>query len=207
MPLSQAPRTVRVPCKPWNASKSSLSAASFGDVKADNECPLPQSPLEMISQAQEAVKIGLKAGHTRQRLQLILPVNEKQYDFLATDAVDYPCSLQREFESCCSLVTAILEGVTGQKEFLSKRLDEGGVEGEPCAVLYPASKDFAAVVFPTSDKLGDLQSLAKVDRPLLIVNCQWNDSGQVSYPFSQNLTFVCLVCLVCRILCRGNKLC
>lgn len=180
MPLSQVQGAVRLQGKPQRAPQRPLCSGSTGDVSISNECPLPRSPLDMISQAQEAIKRGLDAGHTRQRLQLILPVNEKQYDFLATDAVDYPCSLQREFESCCSLVTAILEGVTGQKEFSSKRLDEGGVEGEPCAVLYTPAKDFAAVVFPTSDKLKDLQSLAKeVDRPLLIVNCQWNDSGQV----------------------------
>lgn len=149
---------------------------------------LPQSPLQMIDQARDAVQRGLKMGHCRQRLQLILPVNEKQYDFLASDPVDYPCNLKTEFESCCSLTRAILEGVTGKQDFMSKRLDDGGVEGEPCAAIYPESKDFVAVVYPTADRLKDLRDLSNdSDRPLLMVNSQWNDAGQVLWdPLEQH---------------------
>ncbi|GMH33790.1 hypothetical protein BSKO_01624 [Bryopsis sp. KO-2023] len=165
------------------AASSWRLGAGADSVSTSSRVPLPQSPLEMISGAREAVQRGLDAGRNRQRLQLILPVNEKQYDFLASDPVDYPCNLKTEFESCCSLVKAIMEGVTGKTEFLSKRLDQGGVEGEPCCAIYPETKDFVAVVFPTSDRLNDLKSLAKGDTPLLMVNCQWNDSGQVISDF------------------------
>ena len=48
-------------------------------------------------------------------------------------------------------------------------------------MLFPEDKSFVAVVFPTSDKLKNIQTYAKeAERPLLIVNPQWNQSAQVS---------------------------
>lgn len=57
---------------------------------------------------------ALDAGQLRQKLQVLLPTNEKEYDFLATESVDYPCSLQREFEMAVNISKAILLHVLGR---------------------------------------------------------------------------------------------
>lgn len=50
----------------------------------------------------------------------------------------------------------------------------------PAAVLFPEDKSFVAVVFPTADRLKQIQSYAQqAERPLLIVNPQWRNEGQV----------------------------
>jgi hypothetical protein len=70
-------------------------------------------------------------------LRLLLPINEKEANFNALDPVDYPCSLAKEFNTAANLTRLLLEklGVAGQIQ--QKRLDDGGVEGEPCSVLFP----------------------------------------------------------------------
>lgn len=101
--------------------------------------------------------------------------------------MQYPCSLQREFECACSLTSSILQRVIGSNdvEITVKRIDDGGVEGEPCAVLYPAeSKSIAAVVYPTAERMKQIQSLASdSERPLLIINPQWRDEGNIVSDF------------------------
>lgn len=153
------------------------------DSKA-NGPSLPITPIEMISQARDSVQEGLTRGSKLQQLQFLLPVNEKQYDYLAIEAVDYPCSLFDEYQSCCSLTKAVLQQLLGEQDLSEQRLDEGGVEGDPCSAIYPLSKDFIAVVFPTSDRLKNLKTLANDPaRSILIINPQWNDSGQVVSDF------------------------
>jgi hypothetical protein len=95
----------------------------------------------MVDAAAVAVRAALAAGHQRQRLDLLLPVNEKEADFMATEADDYPCSLMREYEACCSLTRSLLQRLLPpDTRLLLRRIDDGGVEGEPCAVIYPESK-------------------------------------------------------------------
>lgn len=58
------------------------------------------------------------------------------------------------------------------------RIDDAGIEGEPCAVVFTESKDFLMVVFPTAERLKDIRELAKDEgRTVVIVNPQWNDAG------------------------------
>lgn len=148
---------------------------------------LPRTPLEMVQQASDCVSAGIAAGMLRQTVDFLLPINEKARNFLSSEAEDYPCSLQEEFQVVSSLTTSLLQRVLGDPtaSILVRRLDDGGVEGEPCAVLYPDSAGphkgaIAAVVYPTAERLSQLKELAKVaDRPLLIVNPQWREEGQV----------------------------
>lgn len=140
----------------------------------------------MVNEAAAAVREALAAGKTRQQLVLLLPVNEKEADFMATEAVDYPCSLQKEFDACVVLATSVLQRALGDQglKINAKRIDDGGVEGEPCAVLFPEDQSCVAVVFPTADRLKRIQAYAKqAGRPLLLVNPQWNSSGQVVSDF------------------------
>lgn len=154
-------------------------AAATADTTQHTPQPLPRSPLEMVEQAGDAVQRALDAGQRRQKLQLLLPTNEKEYDFLATEALDYPCSLQREFEMAVNLSKAILLHVLGKATPLKvTRIDDAGIEGEPCAVVFTESKDFLMVVFPTAERLKDIRELAKDEqRTVVLVNPQWNDKG------------------------------
>jgi hypothetical protein len=52
---------------------------------------------------------GTAGGKLRHRVDLLLPVNEKEFDFLATEPIDYPCSLQKEFDTACSLAKLLLQ--------------------------------------------------------------------------------------------------
>lgn len=142
----------------------------------------------MVDQAALCVSNALQHQQLRQQIDFLLPVNEKERRFTATEPDDYPCSLQKEFDTAVKLTTLLLQKIANKPntEIASKRLDDGGVEGEPCAVLYPTdTKDIAAVVFPTAERLQQIKSLAAQDgsRPMLIVNPQWREEGQVISDF------------------------
>ena len=162
-----------------------LSASADDSAEAGNNLPI--TPVQMTDQAAVAVSAALSAGILRQQIDFLLPINEKEKRFTATEPDDYPCSLQREFDVVAALTTALLQRVLGDSnvQIVAKRLDEGGVEGEPCAVLYPAeTKSIAAVVYPTADRLNQIKALAKdTSRPLLLVNPQWREEGQVISDF------------------------
>lgn len=108
----------------------------------------------------------------------------------------------QEFDTACALVKSLMQRLLGADTAISaKRIDEGGVEGEPCAggcpsgegraggwvgpacrrlpsphvppslppsifcrlpapslpVMFPADRSFLAVVYPTADRLKQLQ--------------------------------------------------
>jgi hypothetical protein len=159
--------------------------ASASSASTSNNLPL--QPVHMVDQAATCVSAALDQNQLRQQIDVLLPVNEKERRFTATEPMDYPCSLQKEFDCACSLTKSLLQRVLGDANanINAKRLDDGGVEGEPCAVMYPSdTKSIAAVVFPTAERLQQIQSLAKdASRPLLIVNPQWRDDGNVVSDF------------------------
>ncbi|PSC76084.1 Conserved oligomeric Golgi complex subunit 6 [Micractinium conductrix] len=163
-------------------SGAAPAATAAADVAANQ---LPRTPAAMVDQAAAAVQAAGEAGQLRQTLFFLLPVNEKESDFNNTEPLDYPCSLQKEFDTVCALTKSLMQRLMAPgTEILAKRIDDGGVEGEPSGVLYPADKSFLAVVFPTADRLKELQSYAKeAGRPLLIVNPQWRNEGQVVSDF------------------------
>ena len=74
---------------------ASCRASASAAPAASSVNQLPQTPVAMVEQAAAAVRRGLDAGLNRQMLTLLLPVNEKEYNFLNTEPVDYPCSLQK----------------------------------------------------------------------------------------------------------------
>ena len=50
--------------------------------------------------------------------------------------------------------------------------------------MYPADKSFVAVVFATAERLKQIQAYAKeAQRPLILVNPQWRNAGQVISDF------------------------
>lgn len=108
---------------------------------------------------------------------------------MATEADDYPCSLQKEFDVACALTKSLLQRALSDPgaEVTAQRLDDGGVEGEPCALLLPQGPHLgkiAAVVYPTADRLPQIRQLAaKAERALVLVNPQWREEGQVISDF------------------------
>jgi hypothetical protein len=85
----------------------------------------------MVAQAAEAIQQGIVDGKTRQTISLLNPVNEKEINFNATEPIDYPCSIQKEFDTLCVLTKSLLQRLSGSADVAAKRLDQGGVEGEP----------------------------------------------------------------------------
>lgn len=67
----------------------------------------------------------------------------------------------------------------------TRRIGEVDNEMDPVGLVYPADKSIAAVVFPIAESLKQIRSLASSDenRPLLLINPQWRNSGQVVSDF------------------------
>jgi len=173
-------------------SQTQIRINSQAEMAADRRSPtLPRSSAAQVAQAADTIRQALSNNILRQRIDFILPVNEKESNFMNTEAMDYPCSLQKEFDVAVSLTSSLIQRLSSSPSSSSgvkiavKRIDDGGVEGEPCAIVYPeVSKDIVAVVFPTSDRLKQIQDLAKeADRPLFIINPQWREAGQVISDF------------------------
>lgn len=167
---------------------SMVLAAAAGDQAVIQEWPNPMTLDDMIQQARSAVENGLRDGKSRQLLQLLLPVDQRQLNFLDTEPRDYPCGIREEFNACSRVVTSILQGLQvteGSSKILSKPFGEFESEMDPMAVLYPTNNSVAAIVFPISDTLKQIKSLAKDSekRPVLIVNPQWRSTGQIVSDF------------------------
>ncbi|KAH7447390.1 hypothetical protein KP509_01G104600 [Ceratopteris richardii] len=170
-----------------NRSTSFVSArASISAVTA--RVPNPQTIEEVCQQASDAVKRASQDGKSRQLLQILLPVDQRQFNYLDTEPRDYPCSIRDEFIACCKLTTSILKGLGDtdrNDEVLVKRIGELENEMDPVAALYPSDKSIVAVVFPISETLKQIKSIVKDNerRTTLIVNPQWRSSGQIISDF------------------------
>jgi len=162
------------------------------------EPQLPVSSDEMSSQAADAVLRAWENGEglLRHRIDLILPINEKKYDFQAIESMDYPCSLTEEFEVAVDLAENVAEMISGQprESFRKRRLDAGGVEGDPCMLIETpegiADRPAVSVVaFPFADNLQQIQKLVENEakgengRLVVLLNPQWKNSGQIVSDF------------------------
>lgn len=62
-------------------------------------------------------------------------------------------SVQQEFDACVGLTKGFLRAFAGANaEIRIRRIDEGGLEGEPCAILYPPNKASLLASFPFLSK-------------------------------------------------------
>ncbi|KAH9576653.1 hypothetical protein CY35_01G173900 [Sphagnum magellanicum] len=156
--------------------------------EAQQTWPNPQTMEEVVKQAGEAVQRAIASGKQRQKLQLLLPVDQRQFNYLDTEPRDYPCGIRDEFIACSKMITAMFKSMSplGDKdEVLTRRIGEKDNEMDPVGLLYPADKSIAAIVFPIAETLKQVRSLASSDesRPLLLVNPQWRLAGQVVSDF------------------------
>ncbi|CAK9193175.1 unnamed protein product [Sphagnum jensenii] len=156
--------------------------------EAQQTWPNPQTMEEAVKQAGEAVQRAIASGKQRQKLQLLLPVDQRQFNYLDTEPRDYPCGIRDEFIACSKMIAAMFKSMSplGDKdEVLTRRIGEKDNEMDPVGLLYPADKSIAAIVFPIAETLKQVRSLASSDesRPLLLVNPQWRLAGQVVSDF------------------------
>uniref|UniRef100_A0A383VL88 DUF1995 domain-containing protein n=1 Tax=Tetradesmus obliquus TaxID=3088 RepID=A0A383VL88_TETOB len=136
----------------------------------------------MVQQAAEAVQRAQAAGKQRQIVEVINPINEKANNFLATEAMDYPCSNMKEFETIVGVTKALLQQLTGATAQIKvQRIDEGGIDGDLCAVVTAGDKQAVAVVWPTAEKLKQIKQLAedKAVQLLLVVQPLWKTEGNL----------------------------
>jgi hypothetical protein len=69
----------------------------------------------------------------------------------------------KEFETLVGVTKEVIKAVTGgDPEIRVQRIDEGGLDGDLCAIVRTADKAVVAVVWPTAEKLPVLKKLAEV---------------------------------------------
>jgi len=110
-------------------------------------------------------------------------VNEKEVAFMATEPVDYPCSVTKEFNAARALAKGLLGELAPGVALTEKPVGGSADEGEPCAVIYAEDKSVGAVVFPTAQRLKDIESVAGQLGATLILNPQWSTGGNLVSDF------------------------
>lgn len=119
-------------------------------VAAASAAALPQSAAEALAAAATASRAALADGIVRQRVQVLMPVNQRAGpgQYCNTEALDYPCSASEEFRIALDAGKTLARSVSDGDEDLSvERIGDGGLDGDNAAVLYPAqSRDRVTVV-------------------------------------------------------------
>ena len=150
------------------------------EAEAGGPPPLPPTALDMARQAGQAVDRAIAAGVQRQTLQLMLPINQRRENFMSTEGLDYPCSINAEYEAMSAVTTAVSQSTSLEGEVEEKRRNGGGIEGDPSGIFRMSTGKAAAVVYPISDMLDQIRKIDKEagpDRTVLIANPQWNLGG------------------------------
>ncbi|MCO5610430.1 hypothetical protein L7F22_064667 [Adiantum nelumboides] len=165
-----------------------LRASSSSSLPLVASVSNPETIEEVSQQAANAIGRAIQEGKSRQLLQFLLPVDQRQLNYLDTEPRDYPCSIRDEFMAACKVTKSILKrlgGREGNEEILVKRIGELDNEMDPVAALYPLDKSIAAIVFPIAETLKQIKSILRSEesRPTIIVNPQWRSSGQIVSDF------------------------
>ncbi len=83
---------------------------------------------------------------------------------MSTEAQDYPESNFSEFQRVVDLSKGLIARLVGndEPEIKTQRIDEGGIDGDLCAVISTVDLAVVCVVWPTAGKLKQLKSLSEV---------------------------------------------
>lgn len=179
-------------------------------VRSTGGVELPRSAEQAARQARDAMRRGLQDGHVRQSVSFLLPVGQRKERYDATDPRDaFEASEEEEFRAAERMARRMLheedtpldknalwnpservvdedveengKGMDGN-DVLSRRLDVAS--SEPVGLLYSKRYKVIACVFPNAETLRELRALdADESRPLVIVNPQWNTSGNIVSDF------------------------
>ncbi|KAG1655004.1 hypothetical protein FOA52_008824 [Chlamydomonas sp. UWO 241] len=146
---------------------------------------LPANVQEQVDAC--AAAISAASSSKRHIVELINPVNEKAISFLSTEAMDYPCATFTEFNSIVGLTKNLVARLLGNGDATlnTMRIDEGGIDGDLCAVVSSSGLEVVAVVWPTAGRLKSLKKYAEDARvgTLIIVNPLWKTQGQLVSEF------------------------
>ncbi|BBN09923.1 hypothetical protein MPTK1_4g23770 [Marchantia polymorpha subsp. ruderalis] len=147
-------------------------------VEKKREFFLPSTLEESIDQARTASRQAIKDGIKRMQLEVLLPL------IGATDLDDWPGGIQQQFKAAGPVVTSLLSGLVDSDNYKAEGGYRSYIIDDSDAVGAWENDDAALVLFPTAESLDSVQALAaaKEDRPLLLVNVQWQ-SGQVISDF------------------------
>ncbi|KAL2632410.1 hypothetical protein R1flu_017096 [Riccia fluitans] len=137
---------------------------------------LPSTLEESIDQARTASRQAIKDGVKRLQLEVPLPL------IGATDLDDWPGGIQQQFKAAGPVVTSLLNGLVDSDSYKQASDYRSSIIDEGDAVGAWENDGAALVLFPTADSLEKVEALCKQDRPLLLVNSQWQ-SGQVISDF------------------------
>lgn len=151
--------------------------------------PLPQTCAEQVSQCAEIVRHAASpegGSHKRQRVTLLLPINNRRNEFTSVEADDYGQNDADIYKAAMVTASALIRLIEPDGgEMFAKRVD---TDNDPVGVLQNAKGSVRALVIPNAQDLNvlrDLAALGDANRTqiTLLVNPQWNEQGQVVSDF------------------------
>ena len=161
-----------------------LHAASSADAVADLR-PLPQTCAEQVTQAASVIRAA-STSHRRQRIQLLLPINQRKNEFTSVEPDDYGMNDADVYKAAMETASAMIRAVDPDRgEMSATRVDD---DNDPVGVLQNAKGSVRALVIPNAQNLQNLRDLAALGdangtQITLLVNPQWNEAGQVVSDF------------------------
>ena len=171
-------------CHAGARRSSAVAAASAPALE-----PLPQTCAEQVAQCAAAVRLAASpagGSHRRQRVQLLLPINQRKSEFTSVESDDYGMNDADVYKAAMETASAMIRLVDPDGgEMSAKRVDK---DNDPVGVLQNAAGTVRALVIPNAQDLDELRALAKlgdanVAAVTLLVNPQWVESGQVISDF------------------------
>ena len=165
------------------------AAASSTADSAANLRPLPQTCAEQVAQAAEIIRAAsspTNGGHMRQRIQLLLPINQRRNEFTSVESDDYPANDADVYKAAMETASAMIRAVDPDGGDMSAtRVDN---DNDPVGVLANARGTVRALVIPNAQNLQTLRDLAALGdangtQITLLVNPQWNERGQIVSDF------------------------
>lgn len=178
----------RVPLGRRPTVVAAAAASSTAD-SAANLRPLPQTCAEQVAQAAEIIRAAsspTNGGHMRQRIQLLLPINQRRNEFTSVESDDYPANDADVYKAAMETASAMIRAVDPDGGDMSAtRVDN---DNDPVGVLANARGTVRALVIPNAQNLQTLRDLAALGdangtQITLLVNPQWNERGQIVSDF------------------------
>ena len=183
-PLCQVSTRRTSLCHAGARRSSAVAAASAPALE-----PLPQTCAEQVAQCAAAVRLAASpagGSHRRQRVQLLLPINQRKSEFTSVESDDYGMNDADVYKAAMETASAMIRLVDPDGgEMSAKRVDK---DNDPVGVLQNAAGTVRALVIPNAQDLDELRALAKLGDTnaaavTLLVNPQWVESGQVISDF------------------------
>ena len=183
-PLCQVSTRRTSLCHAGARRSSAVAAASAPALE-----PLPQTCAEQVAQCAAAVRLAASpagGSHRRQRVQLLLPINQRKSEFTSVESDDYGMNDADVYKAAMETASAMIRLVDPDGGKMSaKRVDK---DNDPVGVLQNAAGTVRALVIPNAQDLDELRALAKLGDAnaaavTLLVNPQWVESGQVISDF------------------------